>query len=410
MLRLPLYLQTLVAMLLGVAAGLLFGPSLGWMSQVAKFIIQWIQALATPLLFAAIFEAVLSGQFRGKGVRSMIVVCLVNAGCAITIALTISNTFHAGRLLDIASLTGVRALAVDKKWDWSEGLKAFMPESLFGPFVSNTVPAIIAIAILFGLALLSIEKATPPADRIWFHHLRAVAQMAVRLLMRVLEWIIRLVPVAVFASVAKVVGEHGFSALGGLGAYLVVTLSGMTLQILVVYQSWIALFAKQGLKQFWREAREPALYAFGVNSSLATLPVTLRSLERLKVSPASARLSACVGTNLNNDGILLYEVVAALFVAQAYGISLSLPQQLGLAVVCVVATIGVAGIPEAGIISLFLVLNTAALPAEAIPLLLSVDWIVARYRSVTNVLADMTVAVGIDALSPGEADPAVATA
>ena len=143
----------------------------------------------------------------------------------------------------------------------------------------------------------------------------------------------------------------------------------------------------------------PVVYSFGVNSSLATLPETLKSLDRLGVAPSSARLSACVGTNFNNDGILLYEVMAAFFIAQASGIELGLAQQIAMTALCLLATLGVAGIPEAGVISLTLVLSTSGLPFEALPLLLTVDWSLARCRSVTNVLGDMTGAIGVDWLS-----------
>jgi DAACS family dicarboxylate/amino acid:cation (Na+ or H+) symporter len=149
--------------------------------------------------------------------------------------------------------------------------------------------------------------------------------------------------------------------------------------------------------QFWRAARRPVVFAFGVNSSLATLPATLAALSDLNVKPGSSRLGACIGTNFNNDGILLYEVAAVMMLAQAAGLDWSIGHQLWIAMVCVLATFGVGGFPEAGIIALALVLSTAGLPAEILPLLLPVDWVVARMRSATNVVSDMTVSLVIDA-------------
>ena len=133
-----------------------------------------------------------------------------------------------------------------------------------------------------------------------------------------------------------------------------------------------------------------------LNSSLATAPLTLEALRKLGVSDSSARLSACVGTNFNNDGIILYEGMAVLFVAQAHGIHLSLTEQLGMAVTCLIAAMGVAGVPEAGFVSLALVLNTANLPIGLLPLLLTVDWVIARGRSVVNVLSDMVLSILVD--------------
>ena len=124
--------------------------------------------------------------------------------------------------------------------------------------------------------------------------------------------------------------------------------------------------------------------------------MTLRALDRLGVGRASSTLGACVGTNFNNDGILLYEGMAVLFVAQASGIDLSLGQQVIAAGVSMVAAMGVAGVPEAGFVSLAIVLGTVGLPVDWLPLLLTVDWIVARGRSVANVLSDMMLSILVD--------------
>ena len=166
----------------------------------------------------------------------------------------------------------------------------------------------------------------------------------------------------------------------------------------LVYQAWVVFVARVPVAWFWAALRAPLAYAAGASSSLATLPVTLRSLRAMGVSDSSARMSACVATNLNNDGILLYEAMAALIVAQAYGIDLSLGQQLMVAATCILASVGIAGIPEAGLISLAVVLTTAKLPLDLLPLLLSVDWILGRCRAMTNVVGDVLGAVLLDRL------------
>jgi DAACS family dicarboxylate/amino acid:cation (Na+ or H+) symporter len=212
----------------------------------------------------------------------------------------------------------------------------------------------------------------------------------------VLGWVIRLAPIAVFGVVAKIVAEHGFAALKGLGIYVAMGLGGMALHIALTYQLWIRVGARLPLRRFWREAKEPVIYAAGANSSLATLPLTVRALDRLGVSRSSSTLGAMVGTNFNNDGIILYEGMAVLLVAQAHGLHLDLGQQLVAAGSCLVAAMGVAGVPEAGFISLAVVLNTVGLPVDILPLLLTVDWILGRARSVTNVLSDMVLSIMVD--------------
>jgi DAACS family dicarboxylate/amino acid:cation (Na+ or H+) symporter len=164
----------------------------------------------------------------------------------------------------------------------------------------------------------------------------------------------------------------------------------------------VRFFARIDLRRFWRAAREPAIYALGTNSSLATLPVTLKALDELGVRKSSSAMGACVGTNLNNDGIVLYEGMAVLFVAQACGVQLNLGEQLLAAGTALIAAMGVAGVPEAGFISLALVLSTVGLPLELLPLLLTVDWVIARARSLTNALSDMVLSILID--QQGERD------
>jgi Na+/H+-dicarboxylate symporter len=136
------------------------------------------------------------------------------------------------------------------------------------------------------------------------------------------------------------------------------------------------------------------------NSSLATVPITLKSLDAMGVSKESSRLGALVGTNLNNDGITLYEAMTALFLAQALGYHLPLDAQLTIVVASLMAGIGIAGIPEAGLIVLPLVLGAAGLPehvvAALLPVVLTVDWILARYRTVVNVMSDMLVSILLD--------------
>ncbi len=386
----PLYLQTLIGMILGIFAGLIWGTQIAPLVDLAKWIIQVIKFLAIPLLFFAIFEALLRRDFHGRGVAWLFGVAILNGCCAITIGLVISNLFRPGQYLPLPSPETLSKPGATPE----KALELVMSSPMIGAILS---------AVGAGIILLLLERVLGAQK---FEPLRVAAEKGLRFVTYLVELVVRLIPFAVFVSVAKMVGEHGFSLLGGLSAYFFSCLLGMGIHVALVYHTWILAVAKFGLKEFWRAAREPVVYSFGINSSLATLPATLKALDKLKVTPGSARLSACVGTNFNNDGILLYEVVAVLFLSQAYGQHLGLTDQLVTAFICVIATIGVGGIPEAGIISLSLVLGAVKLPVEGIPLLLTVDWVLARCRSSVNVLGDMTVAIGIDCLSGQRKIPA----
>lgn len=391
--RIPLYLQTLIAMVLGVLLGNFLPHKAALLGEVSGYIIKAIKWIAMPLLFFVILESVLSSQIKGKGILAMLAICAFNGLCAIAIGLTLSNTFKPGQYLPLHSKTGVGNVNSSILFKELGHTVAATPVS---EILSGTTLAIV-LAIGIGLLIL-ILRMFVVADA-QFNGLRRFVKWILGIHFKAIEFIVQFVPVAVFCSVAKVVGTHGFSLAKGLGIYFISCSIGMLLHVLIVYQSWIKWVAKIPLKLFWKEAKEPMVYAFGVNSSLATLPATLISLKSLGVSDSASRLGACVGTNLNNDGILLYEVVASLFLIQAYGMNIHLPEQVLVSIVCVLATVGVAGVPEAGIISLTLVLSVLGLPTECLPLLLTVDWVLARFRSVVNVLGDMTVSIGIDSLT-----------
>ena len=412
--RVPLSLQITIGMAVGLALGPALGARAAPLGELGKLVIQLIKAVATPLLFLAIVDAILKTRVRGRQGAFMLAFAAGSSCIALAIGLVISNVFHPGRLLDLHGLSRPTGGALtDKKIEIVKTIAGYVPANLLQPFIDNLVLSVVLLALLFGFAARALRardvaRVTVVEDLVTSLH--GVSEI-------VLGWVVRLVPLAVFGVVAKTVGEYGFAPLKGLGAYLGAGLLGMALQIVVVYQLFLAIGARMPLRRFWAAAREPVAYAMGAGSSLATLPITLGALDRLGVSRTSSALGACVGTNFNNDGIILYEGMAVLFVAQAHGIELGLGQQLVAAGSCLVAAMGGAGVPEAGLVSLALVLNTVGLPLELLPLLLTVDWIVGRARSVTNALSDMVLSIMIDRFAPtiesgtseGPAPPALAS-
>jgi Na+/H+-dicarboxylate symporter len=393
--RFPLYLQIIVALALGLVVGPLLGKQSAPLGELGRLVVQLIKGVATPLLFFAIVNAVLRAEIGGKGALRMLGAAILNASIALLIGLTISNVMQPGQHLEsLASASAAPAKVEDRKIDFLGTLSSYIPADIVTPFAQNLILSVILVALLFGFGLRRVRQefeGTPNAPNI-----DGAVAVLLRMFEVILTWITRLIPLAVFGVVCKAVGENGYAPLRGLGVYVFVGLLGLALHVLIVYHVWLRVL-RVPLARFWREAREPVVYALGANSSLATLPVTLRALDRLGVSRGASALGACVGTNLNNDGIILYEGMALLFVAQASGIHLTISQQVVAAAVCMFAAMGVAGVPEAGFISLALVLNTLHLPVEILPLLLSVDWIIARARSVTNVLSDMLLSLIVDA-------------
>jgi Na+/H+-dicarboxylate symporter len=396
--RFPLSLQIAIGMAVGLIVGPLLGARAAPLGELGKLVIQLIKAVATPLLFFSIASAILETEVRGRQGALMLGFAAASSCVAIALGLGLSNLFHPGRLLDLHGLSKPAAAGAftDSKLELVKTISGYVPANLVQPFLDNLVLSVVLLALLFGFAVRTLRQRDPARGT-------GLAELVISLrgiTEIVLGWVVRLVPLAVFGVVAKTVGEHGLAPLKGLSAYLGVGLLGMTIQIVVVYQLLLFVVARLSPRRFWSAAREPVVYAMGAGSSLATLPLTLGALDRLGISRASSALGACVGTNFNNDGIILYEGMAVLFVAQAHGLELSLGQQLVAAGSCLVAAMGVAGVPEAGLVSLALVLNTVGLPLELLPLLLTVDWIMGRARAVTNALSDMVLSIMIERFAP----------
>lgn len=382
--------------MLGLLAGLPVGQYLGAdavaLGEIGKLVIQAIKLAAIPLLIFTIIGAVLTTQIGARDGARMGFFATINACLALGLGLLLSNLLKPGlHLAASASGGNGTAIAAGNKLGLSSFLSNFVPPSLVQPFADNAIFPLVVMCLAVGLALRKLKN---DGENI------ALIEDGVAVLRRAMEtllgWIIQLAPFAVFGVVASSIGKYGLDPLKGLAAYVGVGLLGLILHPLLVYQSWMLFYAGIPLRRFWSEAKAPVVNAVGVNSSLATLPLTLKALDNLGVSKSSSTLGACVGTNLNNDGIILYEAMAVLFVAQAHGLDLSFGQQLAAAFSCLIAAMGIAGVPEAGFISLALVLAAVGLPVELLPLLLTVDWILARMRSVVNVLADMTVSILID--------------
>jgi len=392
-------------MAVGAIVGVVLDERAAPLGLLGTSIVGLIKALAAPLLFFAILDAFIKTHINARQAGRLLFINGINASLALGIGLTLSRIFEPGK-----SLSLVPSAAHDrtqKSLDVLEVVRGYVPSNLVRPFTEDTLIPIILIAVLFGLALRRVIEGRKQRGETTgaTAELVETAYSAVQI---VIGWIVKLVPLAVFSAVAKVVGEHGFAPAAGLAVYLLTALGGILLQVLIVYQAWIWFVAKMPLQRFWRGTRDAIVYALGASSSLATLPVTLRSLKQMGVSDESSTLAACVGTNLNNDSILLYEAMAALFVAQAYGIELSLGAQFAIIACSALAGIGIAGVPDAGLISLSLVLTTVGLPIEILPLLLSVDWILSRARAASNVTADFVSAIVLDHFQKGSPRPLAA--
>ena len=414
----PLYTQVLIAVICGALLGVIFGqePYLGGLrnEQLGKlglFVVALLKTLAIPLIFFAILDALIRTSLPLRQGGKLLLICLVNVTVAMAIGLVIMNTWqpgltwngHVDELLHLVPGTkpSAAALANVKAGAQSpiEYLASYIPRTIMEPFSSNNIIGVVLLALVLGATLRLVRSETDQTSGAINLLVRVIERVYVWLV-QILGWIILIVPLAVFGVVAQVVGKAGIGVFSVLWIFLAAMLLGLAIHALLYYPLVAWLIGRTSPKVYLGQGADAIMTAVSCNSSLATIPVTLRCLERMRVSPQSSRLATCVGTNLNNDGITLYEAMAALFLAQALGYDLPMAKQVLIVLASIIAGAGVAGIPEAGLIVLPLVLAAAGLPdhviVAAIPLIMTVDWIIARARSGVNVMSDMLVAILLD--------------
>jgi DAACS family dicarboxylate/amino acid:cation (Na+ or H+) symporter len=393
--RTPLYLRILGAMVLGLVAGLLLGPRAAPLAIPSKLVLRLLGALAPALIMFAIIQALMAARFEKGTAGRLIRLLILNTIVAICIGLLVANVVKPGHWSKVTPAPASETAHDAGKPDMLQMFLENVPRSLLGPLTDNgKVIGVIFIAVAFGIALRRHAKRP-------LHTVTDFIDLGLQTLVTVLHWIIDLVPLAVFGLVASIIGTQGFGPFHALGAFIVSVLIALVLQTAyyltrIYLGSWVSPVA------LLRGTRDAIVMAFSTSSSTVTLPVTFECLwKRVGLREKSASLGALVGSNFNNDGTALYEAMSALFIsqmlaAQGLGLELTLGQQLVVVVTSVVASIGAAGIPEAGLVTMTLVFHAVGLPTEYIALLLPVDWFLDRCRTVINVFGDMNVSCLLD--------------
>jgi Na+/H+-dicarboxylate symporter len=385
----PLYFRILIAMGIGVVTGLLLGEHAAILEIPSSVILQLLGALAPPLILVAVIHVLMTSEIKGSAIGRLAFLLILNTIVAICVGLTVANVLQPG--------AGAQQVVRQDETKEADGpspldlLVANVPKSILGPLGDKTnIIGIILIAVAFGIALRDM-RATE------VNTIKDVVQVAYDVLLKVLHWVIYLVPLGVFGVVARVVGTEGFGPFKRLGAFIVAVLLALALQT-TWYLVRIRFFSRFKPLKVLSGMKDALVMAFSTDSSTITMPVTYACLrEKVGVNEEAASLGALVGANFNNDGTALYEAMAALFVAQMLGIDLSMTQQLIVVFTSIIASVGAAGIPEAGLVTMTLVFTAVKLPIEYIGLLLTVDWFLDRCRTTINVLGDVNVSCLLDA-------------
>ena len=323
---------------------------------------------------------------QGKTLGKLAYLLILNTTVAILIGLGVANTIEPGKWKKLEKAPAPEETSgEEQRLSPVELLVRNVPKSILGPLGDRqNIIGVIIIAVAFGLALRGLKDKR-------LDTIEDLVQIAYDVLLKVLHWIIHLIPLGVFAIVTRVVGTEGFSPFVALGAFVLSVLIALALQT-VWYLVRIRLFCWASPLHVLKGVRDALVMAFSTDSSTATMPVTYTCLkEQVGLRDESASMGALVGANFNNDGTALYEAMAALFIAQLIGQDLSLGDQVLVVFTSIVASVGAAGIPEAGLVTMTLVFTAVGLPIEYIGILLTVDWFLDRCRTTINVLGDVNV-------------------
>ena len=386
--RVPLYQRIVAALILGVVIGLLTGVNAAWLAIPAKLVLRLLGALAPVLILVAVVRALLTIELKGTVGLRIAGLLLLNTTVAILIGLAVANVIEPGKVAKLSP--PVATTAAIAGLDPVQQLLDNVPKSLLGPLSDDgKVIGVIFIAVAFGIALRRFRtvKIATIGDLI---------DIAFGAIINILRWIIEVIPIAVFGIVASIVGTKGFADFKALGWFVIAVIVALILQacyylLRIRFGSWV----RPG--QLLRGARDAMVMAFSTASSTATSPLTFACLkDKVGLREQSASLGALVASNFNNDGTALYEAMAALFIAQMLGLDLSLGQQFTVVIMSVFASVGAAGIPEAGLVTMTMVFKAVALPTEYIAILLTVDWFLDRCRTVINMMGDMNIACLLD--------------
>ncbi len=420
MMKLELHWKIIIGLVLGLAFGI-FAASQGlgdftsaWVAPFGKIFLNLLKLIAVPLVLSSLITGVASLSDTKKLSRiggKTITIYIATTAVAVTIGLVSVNILQPGDTVpedmklklqetyEMAASGRMEAANEAKNRSILQPLVDMVPDNVFSSASNNrNMLQVVFVAIIIGIALIQIpkNKGKPVLD--FFEGIN-------ELVIKLVDNIMLFAPIGVFALIADTITSVAgnnlnniLELLSALGYYMLAVIIGLILQMIITYTTVLKIFSKMDLKTFYKGIAPAQLLAFSTSSSGATLPVTMERCEdELEVSEEVSAFVLPLGATINMDGTALYQAVAAVFIAQTLGMDLALGAQLTIVFTAVLASIGTAAVPGAGIIMLIIILEAVGVPSAGIALILGVDRILDMMRTVTNVTGDASVAVAVHA-------------
>ena len=411
-----LWLQVVISLLIGLGVGLILGDDIGvgldddtldsatsYLAIPANIFLSIIQMIIVPLIFASIVVAITNLGAKDKlktlgfGVGTYFV---ITTTIAILVAIFLASIIAPGSILDLTSLAETHDLSEDDLQikdgfsleDIPNAVSNIIPRNPISSYLEGQMLSILVFAVIVGLSMAVLAKETvkPLLD---------VLEVVQKITIHILLISMKIVPFAVFGLIVGMVAKVGIGTMVGMGAYMGTVILGLGVMLLV-YALILKFVAKRPISSTFSKFRNPQTVSFSTASSMATMPVTLKTAEEdLKIDSRVSKFVIPLGTTVNMDGTALYQVIAVFFLAQLFAIELSMISILVIIVTSLLASIGTPAVPGAGVIVLSTILITVGIPPVGILLLISVDRILDMIRTMVNVTGDLTASCVFDRIT-----------
>ena len=405
--KIALHWQILIALLLGLLYGIFLTDYVHLVEWMGDVFLRALRMIIIPLILTSIITGITQVE-TGRRLRSLGVKTLtyyiVTSTIAILTGLVLVNIFEPGVGADLGFTQEVDGLDIEAG-SFGQTLIEIIPTNIFEAFSDGKMLSVIFFALIFGYFITRIgDKHRVVLDDFF--------KAAFEVVMKITMLIIRFTPFGVFGIIAGNITHIMVDQGGGmeallqvgsrLGLYMITVFLGLSIHAFITLPLIQKFLAKVNPIKHFKAVSTPLITAFSTSSALATLPLTLEAVEHNDgVSNKVSSFTLPLGATINMDGTALYECVAAMFIAQAYGLELGISQQIIIVITALIASIGAAAVPMAGLFMIAIILSAIGLPLEGIGLIIAVDRILDMFRTATNVWSDTTGAIVI-ARSEGE--------
>ena len=383
----------MISMVLGIIAGLFlnFYVTNPFIKQIILFdnvfylggngFIRLIKMLVVPLVFCSIIVGAASlSDFRKIGTIGgrVIIIYILTTAIAVTLALFIGILIQPGAGLNMVSNATTSNVALNQTG--VDILLGIIPDNPINSLANGDMLPVILFGLIIGLILAKLKDETKLVNE-FFHQSNTI-------MMEMTSLVMKFAPIGVFCLMAKTFGSLGFDGLIPLGKYVICVIIALAIQMLVVYPTLLIIFTRLNPIRFFKKFVSVMFFAFSSLTSNATIPLNLEKLSELGVSREVSSFTIPLGATINMDGTSIMQGCAVMFTAQAFGIDLGLSALITVIFTAVMASIGTAGVPSVGLITLTMVFNSVGLPVDAIGMIMGIDRILDMIRTAVNVTGD----------------------